>query len=213
MAERLRVSGMSELDRKFEEGRMVVDVRSVVGMDEGWVFEGKWRGGVVEEEDMIAPVEDVGRGRKRVREDESGEMERKRTKVMPQEENKGVAEQRKERVIKHGKRKPKAPHNDADVALNEKTRNRGRAVDENVKKEAKRQRDDDECARNDRKRRKIVFKKEVQDRTEKRRERVAERAKRKAEAVIASDAHTSRVNMRKRAKAAEDDDDNIKRVR
>jgi hypothetical protein len=140
-------------------------------------------------------------------------MERKRAKVMPQEENKGVTEQRKERVIKHGKRKAKAPDVDADMAPIGKPRNRGGAVDKNVKEEAKRRRDDDECARSERTRIKVVLEEEVQNRMGERRERVAKRAERKAKAGGAGVDHASIAKTRKRDRSANKGEGESKRVK
>jgi hypothetical protein len=182
MAERLRVSGMSELERKFEEGRMVVDVRSVMGMEAGWVFEGKWRKRV-EEEDMVAPDEHVGRGRKRTREDESGGRERKMVKVPREKEKNYATEQRKERVVKRAKEKANVIVADDGVGPSGKTRKRGRTVDEDVKKGAKRHQEGGEEARSERERFKVVSEKEikVEEQT-----RVVKRATRKARVLDAN---------------------------
>jgi hypothetical protein len=172
MAERLRVSGMSELERKFEEGRMVVDVRGVVGMEAEWVFEGRW-GKRLEEEDMVAPDEDVGRGRKRTREDESGGRERKMVKVPREKEKNYATEQRKERVVKRAKEKANVIVADDGVGPSGKTRKRGRTVDEDVKKGAKRHQEGGEEARSERERFKVQT-------------RVVKRATRKARVLDAN---------------------------
>jgi hypothetical protein len=180
MAERLRVSGMSELERKFEEGRMVVDVRGVVGMEAEWVFEGRW-GKRLEEEDMVAPDEDVGRGRKRTREDESSGREGKRVKVPREKEKNYATEQRKERVMKRAKEKAKVTVADAGVGPSGKTRKRGRAVDEDLKRREKRQRDDCQETGSGRKKVRIVIEQEIK---EEKRKSVVTRAKSEAKVVV-----------------------------
>jgi hypothetical protein len=81
-AEMLRYSGMSDLEKRFEKGWMVVDMRGAVGMNLDWSFDGKWRD--IVEEEMVGPDEGViGKRAKRGRgeEDEGGERRRKRVKV------------------------------------------------------------------------------------------------------------------------------------
>jgi hypothetical protein len=113
-AEKLRKSGMSDLEKRFEKGWMVVDMRGAVGMDLGWVFEVNWRGRGPEEEEMVGPDEGgIKKGMKREREkgNESGERGRKRLK----------AEEMKDQVVRRSKRIAKMRDNfGASTATNKR---------------------------------------------------------------------------------------------
>jgi hypothetical protein len=119
-AEKLRISGQSELEKIFEKGWMVVDMRRAVGMDLGWVFEGNWRGRGQEEEEMEGPGEGGNRKglkRRRGMGHESEESGGKRLKV----------EEVKDRVVRRSKRITKMRDN---LGAATATKKRGRNIDE-----------------------------------------------------------------------------------
>jgi hypothetical protein len=134
-AERLRVTGMTEMEKHMEGGWMGFDVRGAVGMDLEWEFEKGWRVRRVNVDEDFGPEQGgVKSGIKRRREEEDEECrEKKRVKVVHEIEGKDRKEKKCACVVKQGKRNAQDldDNSDASLTINPGTK-RSRAVDEDV---------------------------------------------------------------------------------
>jgi hypothetical protein len=132
-AERLRVTGMTEMERHMEGGWMGFDVRGAVGMDLEWEFEKGWRVRRVDVDEDFGPEQgDLKRGVKRRREREDGEFrEKKRVKVVHEIVGEEGRKWEGKCVVEQGKSMAKGLDADSDVTQSGRTSTkRGRGVDE-----------------------------------------------------------------------------------